>query len=104
MEWVNAAEKVDFSGEKLRKINLFISPRSATDIYSFRPGQEQPPHKHDGDKVYFVLEGKALFKMGEEELELGKSMAVVVPPDKEHGVSNPGPKPLVLLVFVAPPF
>jgi mannose-6-phosphate isomerase-like protein (cupin superfamily) len=60
-------------------------------------------HVHDGeDKVYVVLEGCGLFRIGSEIREVGEKNAVLVPAGQEHSVKNDGAAPLVLLMFVAP--
>jgi mannose-6-phosphate isomerase-like protein (cupin superfamily) len=56
----------------------------------------------DNDKIYVVLEGAGRFEVGGEAQTLGPVHAVYVPPGVSHGVSNPGPARLKLLVFVAP--
>ncbi|MBX5490381.1 MAG: cupin domain-containing protein [Chloroflexi bacterium] len=92
-----------FAADKLQKLNLFETPRFFADIYCLEPGQEQPAHTHEGaDKVYAVLEGRALVRVGDEERELRPQQAALAPDGAAHGVRNPGPERLVLLVFMAP--
>jgi mannose-6-phosphate isomerase-like protein (cupin superfamily) len=92
-----------FAPEGLQKLNLFQTPRFFADVYCLEPGQEQKAHAHEGsDKVYAVLEGRARVRVGEEEEELGPQQAALAPSGAAHGVSNPGPDRLVLLVFMAP--
>lgn len=103
MELASIEEAKGFSGEKMQKNNLFESPRMFCDLYCFEPGQEQKRHTHEAsDKVYVVLEGKGRFLVGSEERELGVGKAILVSPGTEHGVVNPGPERLVILVFMAP--
>ena len=97
------AEAVQFSPEKMKKNGLFETERMFCDLYCFEPGQSQAPHTHEGsDKVYFVLRGRGKFQIGPEEKELGESEIALAPSGQRHGVSNPGPDPLLLLVFMAP--
>ena len=92
-----------FSPEKMKKVNLFDSPRMFCDVYGLQPGQEQTAHAHAGaDKVYFVLDGVGRFRIGEEEREVGNGYAVLAPAGQSHAVRNPGPGPLTVLVFMAP--
>jgi quercetin dioxygenase-like cupin family protein len=103
MKWVRLEEQRRFSGEKMVKVGLFETERFFCDLYCFKPGQVQKPHTHAGsDKVYVVLEGQGRFRVGEEERELGEGTAVFAPAGIEHGVVNPGPGRLILLVFMAP--
>jgi mannose-6-phosphate isomerase-like protein (cupin superfamily) len=92
-----------FAPEGLQKLNLFQTARFFADIYCLEPEQEQKPHAHEGaDKVYIVLEGRARVRVGEEERDLGPNQAVLAPGGQPHGVRNPGPERLTLLVFMAP--
>jgi len=91
------------STEKMKKNGIFETDRFFCDTYCFEPGQEQSPHTHDGqDKVYYVLEGKGLFKVGDEERELGAGEIALAPAGQSHGVANRSQQRLVTLVFVTP--
>jgi quercetin dioxygenase-like cupin family protein len=101
--WVDVSKCKHFSSEKFQKVNLFETERMFCDVYCFEPGQEQPPHKHQGaDKIYYVLEGKGLVQIGAERRELVPGMAAHASSSEEHAVGNPGPGRLVMLVFMAP--
>ena len=57
---------------KMVKANQFESNRMFVDYYLLDPGQEQKPHTHaDNDKLYFVLEGRGTFLLGEHEHTIG---------------------------------
>ena len=69
----------------------------------FEPGQEQVAHAHAGsDKVYFVIEGAADVRIGDEIRRLGPGEAAHAGPGLAHGIANPGPGRLTALVFMAP--
>ncbi|RMF87380.1 MAG: cupin domain-containing protein [Nitrospinota bacterium] len=103
MQWVEVHRQKRFAPEKFQKVNLFDSPRMFCDLYCFEPGQEQKLHLHaHSDKIYYVLEGEGLFRIGEEEKVLSAGMATMAPPGVEHGVRNTGRERLTLLVFMAP--
>ncbi|MBI4526224.1 MAG: cupin domain-containing protein [Deltaproteobacteria bacterium] len=92
-----------FAPEKMQKNNLFKTERMYCDLYCFEPGQVQAPHVHEeSDKIYFVVDGRGLFQIGEDEMELGAEEIAIAPSGQKHGVSNRGPERLVLLVFMAP--
>ena len=104
METADLAARARYAPEKMQKVSLFDTPRSMTDLYCLQPGQSQRPHVHAGeDKVYVVLEGQGEFQVGGEKTARGPGHAVLAPAGAEHGVSNPGPANLRLLVFLAPP-
>jgi len=101
--FVDVLAQLAFSPEKMRKHNLFDSARMFCDVYCFEPGQTQAAHAHAGsDKIYYVLEGAAEIQIGDETRRLVAGAAAHAAPGVAHGVSNPGPDRLSLLVFMAP--
>ena len=94
---------VTFSDEKMRKVPVFGSQRYFCDLYCLKPGQEQRIHQHsESDKIYYVIEGRALLHIAGEERECGPGEAAIARPNQDHGVRNEGPENLVLLVFMTP--
>jgi len=92
-----------FVADKMQKLNLFETPRFFCDVYCLEPGQAQKPHRHEGaDKVYAVLEGEVVARVGEERATLRPGEAVLAPAGLDHGVENAGPARAALLVFMAP--
>ncbi|HEY6003717.1 MAG TPA: cupin domain-containing protein [Anaeromyxobacter sp.] len=92
-----------FDASKMQKVNLFDTPRFFCDVYCLEPGQAQKPHRHDAaDKVYAVLEGEVLVRVGDESATVTAGSAVLAPAGRDHGVENPGPARAALLVFMAP--
>ena len=103
MKVITLAEYQQFSSEKMKKNNLFQSPRFFCDVYCFEPGQEQKGHIHGTqDKVYLVLEGQGTFQVGGEKQMLGAAQGTMAPAGEEHGVKNHTEQRLTVLVFVAP--
>jgi quercetin dioxygenase-like cupin family protein len=103
MKVINLSDYQKFSSEKMKKNNIFQSPRFFCDIYCFEPGQEQKGHIHgEQDKVYLVLEGKGTFQVGNEKQVLGPGDGTMAPAGEEHGVLNHTRNRLKVLVFVAP--
>jgi quercetin dioxygenase-like cupin family protein len=100
---INISDYQKFSQEKMKKNNIFQTPRFFCDIYCFEPGQEQKGHVHgEQDKVYLVLEGKGTFQIGDEKQVLGPGDGTMAPAGEEHGVRNHTKNRLKVLVFVAP--
>ena len=103
MKVVRLADYQQFSAEKMKKNNLFQTPRFFCDIYCFEPGQEQKGHVHgEQDKIYLVLEGEGTFQVGGESKILGQGFGTLAPAGEAHGVKNHTNERLKLLVFVAP--
>ena len=103
MKVINLSDYQKFSNEKMKKNNIFQTPRFFCDVYCFEPGQEQKGHIHEGqDKVYLVLEGKGTFQVGNEKQVLGPGDGTMAPAGEEHSVLNHTEDQLKVLVFVAP--
>jgi mannose-6-phosphate isomerase-like protein (cupin superfamily) len=103
MNVVNLTDHQQFSPDKMKKNNLFQTPRFFCDVYCFEPGQAQKGHVHgDQDKVYLVLEGQGTFTVGSDKQVLGPGQGTLAPAGQEHGVLNHTQTRLKVLVFVAP--
>lgn len=103
MEFKHVSELARFAPDKMQKINLFETKNFFCDIYCLEPGQEQKIHAHrEEDKLYFVLEGRGSFSIGDEVQELGEDRIVFAPAGSEHGVKNASDSRLMLLVFMTP--
>jgi len=97
------SDAIQFSTEKMKKTEIFETERFLCDLYCFEPGQEQHRHTHgDQDKIYYVIEGTGMFKVGDEEMELTPGQIALAPAGQSHGVANRGQQRLVTLVFVTP--
>jgi len=103
MTVISLADFQTFSTEKMKKHNVFQTPRFFCDVYCFNPGQEQKGHVHTGqDKVYLVLEGRGTFRVGGQEQVLGPGQGTMAPAGEAHGVLNHSGSRLRVLVFMAP--
>jgi mannose-6-phosphate isomerase-like protein (cupin superfamily) len=89
--------------DRMRKVNLFETPRCFADVYVLGPGQSQVAHVHAAsDKVYAVLSGRGAIRVGDVVHAVRAGHAVFCPAGASHGVENAGPDDLRLLVFMAP--
>jgi quercetin dioxygenase-like cupin family protein len=97
------SDAMQFSAEKMKKNGVFETEHFFCDTYCFEPGQSQSPHTHAReDKIYYVLEGRGVFTVGDEERELGAGEIALAPAGQNHGVANRSQQRLVTLVFVTP--
>lgn len=98
------SSRITFSDEKMQKVSLFDTDRCMIDLYCAQPGQGQRPHVHEGeDKSFYVIQGRGEFQIGEEAHTLSEGAAAIARAGVEHGLTNPGPSDLVVLVVIAPP-
>jgi len=58
-----------------------------------------PPHTHDQDEFFFILEGKAKFHLNGEEKIVGPYTSLYCPANQSHGISNIGDTELKYLVI-----
>ncbi len=92
-----------YDASRMQKVNLFETPRFFLDVYCLEPGQVQKPHRHEGaDKVYAVLEGEVLVRVGEDTGTIRGGEAVVAPAGLDHGLENQSGARAAVLVFMAP--
>jgi quercetin dioxygenase-like cupin family protein len=92
-----------FDPAKMQKVALFETPRFFCDVYCLEPGQAQKPHRHESaDKVYAVLEGEVLVRVGQETAVLSAGAAALAPAGSDHGIENHGAARAAVLVFMAP--
>jgi quercetin dioxygenase-like cupin family protein len=97
------SDLAQFSSDKMKKNPLYGTDRFVCDVYCFEPGQSQAPHAHNGqDKVYYVLEGKGVFQIGDEQRELGAGEMALAESGQNHGVTNKSDQRLTCLVFITP--
>lgn len=97
------SDSIQFSSEKMKKNGIFETERFFCDLYCFEPGQEQASHAHQGaDKVYYVVKGRGVFQVGEEERELGEGEIALAESGQKHGVKNRRNERLLVLVYMAP--
>lgn len=91
------------SAPKPWKSTLFQSSRLLLGVNCLEPGQVQAVHEHAGqDKFYLVHEGRGRFRVGDAEFEAGPGEVVWTPAGVPHGVENPGPGRLTVVVGIAP--
>jgi len=85
------------------KTTLFQSERLLLGMDCLEPGQAQTAHRHAGrDKFYFVIEGRGVFTIGEQQRELGPGEVAWAEADAVHSVANTGDTRLVMLIGIAP--
>lgn len=65
-----------------------------------QPGQRaHSPHSHDGEELILLLEGKAIFTLGNEEYHAEGLTSMYCPPGMLHGIRNVGETPIQYLII-----
>jgi mannose-6-phosphate isomerase-like protein (cupin superfamily) len=67
------------------------------------PGRSTTPHRHmKTEEVYYVLQGQALMRVGQQSRPVGPGDAIAIPPGASHQISNAGDVVLRFLCCCAP--
>lgn len=74
-------------------------------IVYVNPGEKLPPHRHDNEEAYFVIQGTGYMTIEDydEEINLTPNLSVFIPEGKEHFTLNNGNEPLVMICALSPP-
>ena len=101
--FVDWRERTGVNAEKFYKTTLWQGEHVMVGLNCLEPNQTQSLHAHQGaEKIYFVLEGRGRFTVGDEEREADAGTLVLAPAGVPHGVTNTGAERLSLLVAIAP--
>jgi mannose-6-phosphate isomerase-like protein (cupin superfamily) len=93
-----------FTPDKMGKSTLAQGDFLFAGLNSFEPGQEHAPHVHEGqDKLYVVLEGSGVVRVGGKEELLSAGDAAFAPSGVLHSIRNPGPERLIVMAVLGPP-
>jgi transcriptional regulator with XRE-family HTH domain len=80
-----------FDGRKLEGI-----------IYTIKPNCKMDAFAHDGEEFHYILQGKALFSIGDSEYELEEGETIHFPSILEHKIECIGNKDLKILSVLTP--
>jgi quercetin dioxygenase-like cupin family protein len=61
-----------------------------------------PPHVHDWDEAYFVIEGEVEFTLGDRRVRAGSGEFIYTPAGVQHGFAGKSAQPSRVLIFDAP--
>ena len=109
MDVHNIAEVTPFitaDGSEIRELlahrNSCIRQQSLAEA-RLPPGGATTPHYHPRtEEIYYILEGTAHMRIGEEERDVGPGDAIAIPPGAEHQIRNTGADVLKFLCCCAP--
>lgn len=71
-------------------------------VYRLEAGAEDPQTPHSEDEVYFVVEGEAAVRVGDEDRSVRPGSTIFVDAGVEHRFHDIG-EDITLLVLFAPP-
>jgi mannose-6-phosphate isomerase-like protein (cupin superfamily) len=65
---------------------------------------EQPIHQHKPEQCYYIIRGKGLMIIENEQIPVNPGDAIHIPSDKKHGIKNVGDETLEYLTANSPAF
>jgi hypothetical protein len=65
-------------------------------------GMGPPPHRHDWDEAYYILDGEVDFEIDGEAVRSSKGDFNYLPRNTVHGFKGASPEPARVLIFSAP--
>ena len=109
MDVINVAHVPSFTtldGSEIRELlahrNSSIRNQSLAEA-RLPPGARTTPHYHPKtEEIYYILEGEALMRIGDESRDVAAGDAIAIPPGLVHQITNTGDTTLKFLCCCAP--
>lgn len=86
MNLIKLQEKVQFN-EQFRPQILCAAPDAKAPMICLEAGQEIPAHP-SGTGIFYILEGKGVMYLDDEEISLSKGMVVIAPEGSKRGLKG----------------
>jgi quercetin dioxygenase-like cupin family protein len=83
---IKLQEKVQFN-EQFRPQILCAAPDAKAPLICLEAGQEIPAHP-SGTGIFYVLEGKGVLYLDDEEISVSKGSVVVAPEGSKRGIKG----------------
>ncbi|MBI3091005.1 MAG: cupin domain-containing protein [Candidatus Tectomicrobia bacterium] len=97
---VRLDDVIEFSVEKRIRKRIFRTDDIVTELLCYEPGQGTPMHHHiKEDEVYYVLQGRGTFTVGERKFRCQPRGLYLVPKMVKHGIENDADERLVMIFF-----
>lgn len=86
MEPIHLEEKIAFHKEHFIPNILFASPKVKMPLICMEPGQEIPPHGGHSIGIFYVKEGKGVFTLDNQKIDMKKDMIIIAPEGASRGM------------------
>ena len=107
------SKKIDtlyaFAAEEGTQIKQIFAPADTDNLIRFsiahctiNPGKVSKPHSMKTSEVYYILQGKGIMHMNEEQKPVIKDEAIFIPPNARQFLENNGDVDLIALCIVDP--
>jgi quercetin dioxygenase-like cupin family protein len=101
MEILNLKQLISFKADRISREMLSDKPEMRIALMCLEPGQKLEPHKAPMRLMMYCVEGKGLFTVGDEEMEVSEKMCVLCDPMVPHGFRATDER-LVVMAVVTP--
>ncbi|MEK7699666.1 MAG: cupin domain-containing protein [Planctomycetota bacterium] len=86
MEPIRLKEKIQFNKEHFVPNILFASPKVKMPLICLEPGQEIPPHGGHSIGIFYVKEGKGVFSLDDQKIDMEKDTIIIAPEGASRGM------------------
>lgn len=97
---MNIKEQINFSPDKYVTRILHDSERMRSILFCLLPGQKVEPHTTTSEVLFYLIQGKATFILGEERIDLEAGAYTLSKSNQPHGFE--AKEDLVVLAIIAP--
>jgi quercetin dioxygenase-like cupin family protein len=110
MEIFNRKNSKNTGQLKILSSFMLITPRNSSarnlsiQVSEVPVGSAQPIHAHEPEQCYYLIRGKGLMIIEDEAREVVSGDAILIPPNKKHGIKNTGNEVLEYLTGNSPVF
>lgn len=86
MEPIDIEKKIQFNKDHFIPNILYASPKVKIPLICMEPGQEIPPHGGHSIGIFYVIEGKGIFTLNDQKIDMKKDMIFVAPEGTSRGM------------------
>ncbi|MGQ3684896.1 MAG: cupin domain-containing protein [Candidatus Loosdrechtia sp.] len=86
MEPIPLDEKITFHKEHFVPNILYASPGIKMPLICMEPGQEIPPHAGHAVGIFYVKEGKGIFTLDNQRIDMEKGSVIIAPEGATRGM------------------
>ena len=104
---MSVANRVTLREQPVKGVNRFLLDSELegepihVHISEVAAGQRShPPHRHGGYEAFYMLEGEATIEIEEDRFVLRSNEAMVIDPQKLHGIANHSDAPIRYMVII----
>jgi len=103
MNHIRVEDVREFSKEKRIRKKLLGTEKIGAEYLCYEPGQGTPMHHHPKqDELFYVVEGRGILTVGDEEIPVGPSSLVLARAQVPHGMMAASDSRMIVMFFKAP--